>query len=91
MDDTCNMHLVNLAYNLMTEKWKRMLNKEIIDSFEECKDLHLAMHRMIKYVWNKKAKSHKINYNKCNEHIGYNVIKVSVDNDTRISSYTRMY
>ncbi len=38
-DDTCNMHLVNLACNHATEKWKRMLNKEIINSFEECKDL----------------------------------------------------
>jgi hypothetical protein len=46
---------------------------------------------MIGYVWNKKAKSRKINYEKCNEQIGYNVIKVGIDNDTRISGYARMY
>ncbi len=33
----------------------------------------------------------KINYEKRNEHIGYNVIKVDIDNDTRISSYVGMY
>jgi hypothetical protein len=26
------------------------LNKEIVNLFEECEDLHLAMHRMIGYV-----------------------------------------
>jgi hypothetical protein len=46
---------------------------------------------MIGYVWNKKAKSRKINYEKRNEQIGYNVIKVGIDNDTRISGYARMY
>lgn len=44
---------------------------------------------MIGYIWNKK--SHKINYEKRNEQIGYNVIKVGVDNDMCISGYTRMY
>jgi hypothetical protein len=43
-----------------------MLNKEIVDLFEECKDLLLAVRRMIEYIWNKKAKSRKINYEKCN-------------------------
>ena len=60
-----------------------MLNKEIVDSFEECKDLRLVVCRMIRYVWNKKTKSRKINYEKRNEKIGYIVIKVGVDNDTR--------
>ncbi len=46
---------------------------------------------MIGYVWNKKVKSHKINYEKRNEQIRYNVIKVGIDNDTRISGYERMY
>jgi hypothetical protein len=46
---------------------------------------------MIGYVWNKKAKSRKINYEKRNEQIGYNVIKVGIDNDTRISGDARMY
>ncbi|CAM6002939.1 unnamed protein product [Sphagnum balticum] len=46
---------------------------------------------MIRYVWNKKAKSRKINYEKRNEQIGYNVIKVGIDNDTRISGYACMY
>jgi hypothetical protein len=46
---------------------------------------------MIGYVWNKKTKSRKINYEKRNEQIGYNVIKVGIDNDTRISGYARMY
>ncbi len=46
---------------------------------------------MIGYVWNKKAKSRKINYEKRNEQIGYNVIKVGINNDTRISGYARMY
>ncbi len=46
---------------------------------------------MIGYVWNKKAKSHKINYEKHNEQINYNVIKVGVDNDMHIPGYTRMY
>jgi hypothetical protein len=59
------MHLANLAYDHVTGKWKRTLNKEIIDSFEECEDLHLATCRMIEYVWNKNAKSCKINYEKC--------------------------
>ncbi len=90
-DGTCNMHLANLAYNHATGKRKRIVNKEIVDSFEECKDLCLAMRRMIGYIWNKKAKSRKINYEKRNEQIGYNVIKVGIDNDTRISGYARMY
>jgi hypothetical protein len=47
---TCNMHLENLACDHMTGKWKRMLNKEIVDSFKECEDLPLAVHRMIKYI-----------------------------------------
>jgi hypothetical protein len=46
---------------------------------------------MIGYVWNKKVKSRKINYEKCNEQISYNVIKVGVNNDTHISSYACMY
>lgn len=46
---------------------------------------------MIRYVWNKKAKSCKINYEKHNEQIGNNVIKVGVDNDTRILGYVNMY
>lgn len=80
---TCNMHLANLACVHVTGKRKRMLNKEIVDSFEECKDLRLVVCRMIRYVWNKKTKSRKINYEKRNEKIGYIVIKVGVDNDTR--------
>jgi hypothetical protein len=91
MDDTCNMHLANLACDHVTGKWKRTLNKEIVDSFKECEDLRWAMCQMIGYVWNKKAKSRKINYEKRNEHISYNVIKVGIDNDTRISSYVHMY
>jgi hypothetical protein len=74
-----------------TGKRKRTVNKEIVDSFKECEDLHLAVRRMIGYVWNKKVKSHKINYEKRNEQIRYNVIKVGIDNDTRISGYERMY
>ncbi|CAM6007400.1 unnamed protein product [Sphagnum balticum] len=46
---------------------------------------------MIRYVWNKKAKSHKVNYEKRNEQIGYNVIKVGIDNDMRILGYARLY
>jgi hypothetical protein len=46
---------------------------------------------MIGYIWNKKAKSRKINYEKRNEQTGYNVIKVGIDNDTCISGYARMY
>jgi hypothetical protein len=90
-DGTCNMHLANLVCDHATRKRKRIVNKEIVDSFEECKDLRLAVRRMIEYVWNKKAKSRKINYEKRNEQIGYNVIKVGIDNDTRISGYARMY
>jgi len=90
-DGTCNMHLANLAYNHAIGKQKRTVNKEIVDSFEECEDLRLAVRRMIRYVWNKKAKLCKINYEKCNEQIGYNVIKVGIDNDTSISGYARMY
>ncbi|CAK9882219.1 unnamed protein product [Sphagnum jensenii] len=67
------------------------LNKKIIDLFEECEDLRLAVCRMIGYVWNKKAKSRKINYEKRNEQISYNVIKVGIDNDTCILGYVRMY
>jgi hypothetical protein len=37
------------------------------------------------------AKSCKINYEKHNEQIGYNVIKVIVDNDKCILGYARMY
>jgi hypothetical protein len=59
---TCNMHLANLACDHVTGKRKRTVNKEIVNSFEECEDLHLVVRRMIGYVWNKKAKSCKINY-----------------------------
>jgi hypothetical protein len=90
-DGTCNMHLANLACDHATGKRKRMVNKEIVDSFKECEDLRLAVRRMIGYVWNKKAKSLKINYEKRNEQIGYNVIKVGINNDMRISGYARMY
>jgi hypothetical protein len=90
-EGTCNMHLANLACDHATGKRKRTVNKEIVDSFEECEDLRLAMHRMIEYVWNKKAKLRKINYEKRNKSIGYNVIKVDIDNDTRILGYKRMY
>jgi hypothetical protein len=47
VDNTYNMHLANLACDHATGKWKRMFNKEIVNSFEECEDLHLAVHRMI--------------------------------------------
>jgi hypothetical protein len=67
VDSTYNMHLVNLACDHATEKRKRTLNKEIIDSFEECEDLRLAICQMIGYIWNKKAKSRKINYEKRNK------------------------
>jgi hypothetical protein len=50
MDGTCNVHLANLACDHTTGKRKRALNKEIIDSFEECEDLRLAMRQMIGYV-----------------------------------------
>jgi hypothetical protein len=90
-DGTCNMHLPNLACDHVTGKRKRTVNKEIVNSFEECEDLRLAVRQMIGYVWNKKAKSRIINYEKRNEQIGYNVIKVGIDNDTRISGYARMY
>ncbi|CAM6029314.1 unnamed protein product [Sphagnum balticum] len=90
-DGTYNMHFANLACDHVNRKRKRMFNKEIVDSFEECEDLRLAVHRMIGYIKNKKAKSCKINYEKRNEQIDYNVIKVGVDNDTRISGYARMY
>jgi len=90
-DGTYNMHLANLACDHATGKRKRTVNKEVVDSFEECEDLRLVVRQMIGYVWNKKAKSRKINYEKRNEQIGYNVIKVGIDNDTRISGYARMY
>jgi hypothetical protein len=67
VDGTCNMHLVNLACDHATRTRKRTLNKEIVDSFEECEDLCLVVCQMIEYVWNKKVKSRKINYEKCNE------------------------
>jgi hypothetical protein len=50
MDDTCNMHLTNLACDDATRKRKRMLNKEIVDSFEECEDMCLVVSQMIGYV-----------------------------------------
>ncbi len=50
MDDTYNMHLANLACDHMTRNQKRTLNKEIVNSFEECKDLCLDVRRMIGYV-----------------------------------------
>jgi hypothetical protein len=87
VDDTCNVHLANLAYDHVSEKRKRTLDKEIVDSFEECE----ALCRMIGYVWNRKAKLRKINYEKRNKQISYNVIKVGVDNDTHILGYTCMY
>jgi hypothetical protein len=87
VDGTYNMHFVNLTCNHATGKRKRTLNKEIVNLFEECEDLCLVMHQMIGYVWNKKAKSRK----KCNKEIGYNVIKVGIDNDMRISGYVGMY
>jgi len=90
-DGTCNMHLANLACDHATGKRKRTVNKEIINSFEECEDLRLAVCRMIGYVWNKKAKLRKINYKKRNEQIGYNVIKVGINNDTCMSGYAHMY
>ncbi len=49
------------------------------------------MRQMIGFIWNKKAKSRKINYEKCNEQISYNVINVGVDNDMCILGYVRMY
>ncbi len=90
-NDTCNMQLANLAYNHTIEKQKRTLNKRIVNLFEECKDMRLAMRQMIRYIWNKKAKSRKINYEKCNKQINYNVTKVGVNNNTRISCYACMY
>jgi len=41
------MHLANLPCDHAIEKWKRMFNKDIVDSFKECEHLHLAMCRMI--------------------------------------------
>ncbi|CAM6062809.1 unnamed protein product [Sphagnum tenellum] len=86
---TCTWQTWLVTMRLGSEK--KTVYKEIVDSFEECEDLRLAMCRMIGYVRNKKAKSRKINYEKCNEQIGYNVIKVNIDNDMRISGYARMY
>lgn len=42
-DGTYNMHLANLAYDHVTGKRKRTLNKEIVNSFEECEDLRLIL------------------------------------------------
>jgi hypothetical protein len=86
-DGTSNMHLANRA----TRKRKRTFNKEIVDSSDKCKGMHLVVRQMIRYVWNKKAKMHKINYDKRIQQINYNVIKVGINNDTRISSYMPMY
>ncbi|CAK9875190.1 unnamed protein product [Sphagnum jensenii] len=51
VDDICNMHLANLPCDHAIEKWKRMFNKDIVDSFvdsfKECEHLCLAMCRMI--------------------------------------------
>jgi hypothetical protein len=66
-NDTYNMHLANLVCDHTIGKQKMAFNKEIINSFEECEDLRLAVRRMIGYVWNKKAKSRKINYEKHNK------------------------
>ncbi len=78
------MHLANLACDHAIRKRNRTVNKEIVDSFVECEDLRLVVRRMIGYVWNKKAKSRKINYEKRNEQISYNVIKVGIDNDKHL-------
>jgi hypothetical protein len=69
VDNTYNMHLANLACDHTTEKRKKMFNKDIVDSLEECTDLRLAICQMIGYVWNKKAKSCKINYEKRNQQL----------------------
>jgi hypothetical protein len=42
-DGTCNMHLANVVCDHATRKRKRTINKEVVDSFEECEDLRLAV------------------------------------------------
>jgi hypothetical protein len=84
------MHLANFACKHANKKRKKTLNKEIIKSFKEC-ELCLVVRQMIEYVWNKKAKSCKINYEKRNKQIDYNVIKVNIDNNMCISGYVHMY
>ena len=85
------MHVANLVADHASGKRVRTENRIIVDDFPPCENLRVKLRKMIKYVFSKKAKARSINYTSRNAALGANVIRIGLDNDTRISGTQRMF
>jgi len=90
-DGTCHMHVAQLVADHATGKKKRTSKKVVVDSFDECDALRCKVRDMIGYIWNKKVKSRAKTYVKRNDSAKQAVIRVAMDNATRIGGTERMY
>ena len=90
-DGTCGMHVANLVADHASGKRVRTEKRIVVDDFPPCENLRVKLRKMIKYVFSKKAKARSINYTSRNAALGATVIRIGLDNDTRISGTHRMF
>ena len=90
-EGTCVMHVANFIADHASGKRTCTANKHVIDSFPECKAIREKTRAMIKHIWSKKAKQCQVQYAERNSHLSMNIIRIGLDNDTRISGTERMY
>jgi hypothetical protein len=90
-DGTCIMHVSNLVADHATGKRTRRKGGAVVDEFPECEMLRKKVASLIKYITSKKAKARWKSYRSRNKVVGQKVIRLSLDNDTRISGTIRMY
>ena len=88
---SCNMHVAQLVADHATGKRTRSVNKKVVDSFPECDAIRSRVRGMIGYIWSRKAKSRMIAYKARNTMAKKSVIRVGMDNATRIAGTERMY
>ena len=85
------MHMANLVADHASGKRTRSENKTIVDSFPECENIRLRIHKLAGYVFSKRAKQRQITYKHRNALVNYKTIRIALDNDTRISRTVLMY
>ncbi|GMH46135.1 hypothetical protein BSKO_14099 [Bryopsis sp. KO-2023] len=87
----CKMHVISLAIEHAIGKRTRTKSKQIVDSFEPVELIRRKGRALIKYITSKKAKKRWDNYVALNEAMGHKVIRLPLDNDTRVNGTQRMF
>jgi hypothetical protein len=89
---SCNMHAQELVVTHALGLRKRSKNNVIIDKFEESLALKEKVKALVSKIMNKKQKHIFKKYTDyCKQLFNYNVIKLEIPNDTRVSGVFRMY